>query len=157
LHRLRSASLASCVNAALAGLEWGAREKQVQIITNIPGDLPQVRVDPDSFREVLSNLISNAIKYNRPEGKVYISAHEQGDRVVLEVEDTGLGVDEKEIPFIFEQFYRGKAKEIRNMQGTGIGLAIVQKILRAHGGHVEVRSRQGGGSIFSVHIDKARG
>jgi signal transduction histidine kinase len=156
LHRLQSVSLASCVDAALAGVELAAREKQVRLITNIPADLPAVRVDPDTFREVLSNLISNAIKYNRPRGDVWIRARDQGDRVVVEVEDTGLGMDEKEIPFIFEQFYRSKAKEIRNQQGTGIGLAIVQKIVRAHGGDIEVRSRQGEGSIFSVHIDKAR-
>jgi len=156
LHRLQSVSLASCVDAALAGLELGARERQVRIITSIPGELPLVQVDPDTFREVLSNLISNAIKYNRLGGDVHVRAHEQGDRVVVEVADTGLGMDEKEIPFIFEQFYRSKAKEIRELQGTGIGLAIVQKIVRAHGGDIEVRSRPGEGSVFSVYIDKAR-
>lgn len=156
LHRLRAVSLASCVDAALAGLEWSAGEKQVKIITSIPADLPRVRVDPDTFREVLSNLISNAIKYNRPRGEVRIGAYEEGDRVVVEVEDTGFGIDEREIPFIFEQFYRSRAKEIRGEQGTGLGLAIVQRIVRAHGGRIAVRSRQGQGSVFSVHIDKSQ-
>ncbi len=74
-------------------------------------------MDPDTFREVLSNLIANAVKYNRPEGKVGITAREKDDWVVVGVEDTGPGMDEKEIPFIFEQFYRSKAKEVR-VSGT---------------------------------------
>jgi len=157
VHRLQSVPMSQCVDAALAGLELAAQEKQVKIITNIPSDLPLVQVDPDTFREVLSNLIANAIKYNRPQGEVYIRALEDGDRVVVEVEDTGLGVDDKEIPFIFDQFYRSKAKEIREQQGTGVGLAIVQKIVRAHGGKIEVRSERGKGSTFSVYLNRGPG
>ncbi len=157
VHRLKPVPLVTCIDSALAGLELSAREKNVQIVTTIPPGLPLVEVDPDTFREVLSNLISNAIKYNRPEGEVRIRACEEGDRVAVEVEDTGLGIEEKEIPFVFEQFYRGKAKEIREQQGTGIGLAIVQKIVRAHGGDIEVRSELGKGTAFRVYVSKAHG
>lgn len=156
LHRLQSVPLISCVDAALAGLELSARTKGILIVKDIPLDLPLVRVDPDSFREVLSNLISNAIKYNRPEGEVHIRALASGDRVVVDVKDTGFGIAEKEIPFLFEQFYRGKAKEVRQQEGTGIGLAIVEKIVRAHGGHIDVRSDLGNGTTFSIHVDMAR-
>jgi len=76
--------------------------------------------------------------------------------MVLVVEDTGLGMDEKEIPFIFEQFYRSKDKNVRRQQGTGLGLTIVQKIVRAHGGKIDVQSRLGEGSTFSVYINKGR-
>lgn len=155
-HRLESVGLGSCIDSALAGLELAAKTKQLKLVTDIPANLPPVRVDPSSFREVLSNLISNAIKYNRPGGEVQIRGFEQGERVVVEVEDNGFGIDNREIPFIFEQFYRSRAKEIRGEQGTGIGLAIVDKIVRAHGGHIEVRSRIGQGSVFSVYIDRAR-
>ncbi len=154
-HRLRPAALASCVDAALAGLEWSAREKGIEISTEVPDDLPLVEVDPDSFREVLSNLISNAIKYNRPNGYVRIRAFQQEDWVVVEVEDDGMGIEEKEIPFLFEQFFRSKSKEVREQQGTGLGLAIVEKIVRAHGGKMQVRSQLGKGSTFSVFVNKA--
>ncbi len=152
---LRAEPLAACVSAALAGIELSAREMQVQILTSIPRDLPLVSIDPESFREALSNLISNAIKYNKPGGSVHIRACERGEWVVVDVEDDGLGVDEKEIPFLFEQFYRSKSPEVRKRQGTGLGLPIVDKIVRAHGGKIEVRSQLGKGSTFSVFVNKA--
>jgi signal transduction histidine kinase len=156
VHRLRSNPLAPCVESALAGLEMTARETGITICVDLPSDLPDVCMDPDTFREALSNLIANAIKYNRPEGRVCISAREQSDWVVVAVEDTGLGMDEKEIPFIFEQFYRSKNKEVRRRQGTGLGLTIVQKVVRAHCGKIEVLSRPGEGSTFSVYLNKGR-
>ena len=156
LHRLESCPLSPCVASALAGLEMAAHEKGVELRVDIPSNLPEVCMDPETFREVLSNLIANAIKYNRPQGKVGISACEENDWVVVAIEDTGLGMDEKEIPFVFEQFYRSKAKEVRREQGTGLGLTIVQKIVRAHGGKIEVQSRLGGGSTFSVYLNKGR-
>lgn len=155
LHRLQPVKLSECVDAALAGVELAAKEKNVQIITNIPADLPDVRADTDTFREVLSNIICNAIKYNRVDGSVNISARQQPEWVVLEVKDSGLGIDEKEIPFIFDQFYRSKAKEVRKMEGTGLGLAIAHKIVRAHGGKIEVSSRLGEGTTFSIFINRA--
>jgi signal transduction histidine kinase len=155
LHRLQPVRLASCVDAALAGVELAAREKNVQIITKIPSDLPEVSADVDTLREVLSNVISNGIKYNRAHGSLTISAHEQAGWIVLEVTDTGPGIDEKEISFVFDQFYRSKSKEIRQMEGTGLGLAIAQKIARAHGGKIEVRSRLGEGSTFSIFLNRA--
>jgi signal transduction histidine kinase len=154
-HRLQPVAIASCVDAALAGLEWSARDKGIEITTSMPDDLPQVEADPDSFREVLSNLISNAIKYNRPQGYVRIRALRQNDWVVVEIEDNGFGVEEKEIPFLFEQFFRSKSKEVRGQQGTGLGLAIVDKIVRAHGGKIEVKSELGKGTTFSIFINTA--
>jgi signal transduction histidine kinase len=154
VHRLQLCPLGPCVGSALAGLEMAAHEKGIELSVDIPPGLPEVCMDPDTFREVLSNLIANAIKYNRPEGRVSISASERNDWVVVAIEDTGPGMDEKEIPFIFEQFYRSKAKAVRQQQGTGLGLTIVQKIVQAHGGKIEVQSRLGEGSTFSVYINR---
>jgi signal transduction histidine kinase len=155
LHRLQPVSLASCVDAAMAGLDFAARQKGVALTVDVASDLPRVQVDPDTFREVLSNLISNAIKYNRPEGYVRVRGEERDGWMVVDVEDSGYGIEEKEIPFVFEQFYRGKDKEVRKQEGTGLGLAIVQRIVRAHGGKIEVKSEYGKGSTFSVHVNKA--
>lgn len=155
VHRLQPVALASCVDAAMTGLDFAAQQKGVKLTTEIPADLPAVRVDPDTFREVLSNLISNAIKYNRPEGHVCVRAAEREGWVVVDVEDSGYGIEEKEIPFVFEQFYRSKDKEVRKQEGTGLGLAIVERIVRAHGGKIEVKSEYGKGSTFSVFVNKA--
>ena len=70
------------------------------------------------------------------------------------MEDNGIGMEEIEIPFIFEQFYRGKSPGVREHQGTGLGLAIVQKIVQAHGGKIEVSSTPGKGSTFSICLNK---
>ncbi len=155
LHRLQALPLAECVDAALTGLELAAQEKQVTVQTQLPADLPLVQTDRDTFREALSNVIANAIKYNQTGGSVRISAHSEGEWVVLEVEDTGPGIDEKEIPFIFDQFYRSKAEAIRQQQGTGLGLAIAQKIVRAHGGKITARSEIGRGTTFSIYLNRA--
>ncbi len=74
--------------------------------------------------------------------------------MVVEIEDNGFGVEEKEIPFLFEQFFRSKSKAVREQQGTGLGLAIVDKIVRAHGGKLEVKSQLGAGTTFSVFINR---
>jgi signal transduction histidine kinase len=156
IHRLRPSELRPCIEAALSALEMAASEKRIELDVRVPPKFPEVLLDPETFCEALSNLISNAIKYNRPEGKVTIRADQKNGWVVLEITDTGLGLDEKEIPFIFEQFYRSKSKEVRREQGTGLGLTIAQKIIRAHGGKIEVRSQPGEGTTFTVYIDKAR-
>ncbi len=155
LNRLREVEPRECVDAALAGLEMAARGKNVKIITNIPEPPILLRIDPDSFREALSNLISNSIKYTPEGGEVGIGVRRQDDWVVLDVEDNGFGIDEKEIPFIFDQFFRSKAKEVREQEGTGVGLAIVQRIIQAHGGKIEVRSRLGKGTTFSIFLPKS--
>jgi signal transduction histidine kinase len=155
LHRLQSVPLASCIDAAMAGLDFAAQQKGLSITKEIPPGLPNVHVDPGTFREVLSNLISNAIKYNRPEGYIRIRAAEREGWVVVDVEDSGFGIAEKEIPFVFEQFFRSKDKEVRKQEGTGLGLAIVERIVRAHGGKVEVKSELGKGTTFSVYVNRA--
>jgi signal transduction histidine kinase len=155
VHRLQVLPVSSCVDAGLAGLEMAAADKNIRIDVNLPPDLPEIEADADTLREVLANLISNAIKYNKPGGEVHVRAHTESQWVVIEVEDSGLGLEEKEIPFIFEQFYRSKDPAVREQQGTGLGLTIVQKIVRAHGGKIEVRSRLGKGSTFLVYLNKA--
>lgn len=152
LSRLQKVSLAGCVKDVLDTFEVAARTKNITCETDIPANFPDVMVDPLTFGELVSNLVSNAIKYNREGGSVRIRAHEEEGWAVLEVEDTGPGMEEVEIPFVFEQFYRGKSPEIRQETGTGLGLTIVERIARAHGGKVEVRSVPGQGSVFSVYV-----
>ncbi|ROQ93480.1 ATP-binding response regulator [Desulfosoma caldarium] len=157
VKRLQPTNLAPCVDAALKGLEWAAQEKKITFQVDLPADLPPVLADTDSLREALSNLVANAINYNRPGGSVTIRAHSQGSCVLVEVEDTGVGIDAKEIPFIFNQFYRGKDREIRAQQGTGLGLTIAQKVVRAHGGTLTVDSEKGRGSVFAFPLNVVRG
>ena len=145
LTRLQPVAVAKCVQDALACLEVSAAEKKIGIELDIPADCPEIHVDPMTFRELLSNLISNAIKYNREEGSICIRARKTGGWIVLDVEDTGFGFEEVEIPFLFEQFYRGKGAEVRRQPGTGLGLTDrpkdTERPRREDRGQVRARQR----------------
>ncbi len=112
--------------------------------------------ETDSFRiqQVIINLVSNAISYTPPNGKVTVSASEDGDKVYLRVSDTGIGIEEKEFPRIFERFYRVDKDRSRESGGTGLGLAIVKHILEAHHGEITIESKLNEGSTFTVIIPK---
>jgi two-component system sensor histidine kinase/response regulator len=114
-----------------------------------------IQGDEETLKEVFSNIISNAIKYNRPSGSVTVRIEEEGESVIVKVQDTGIGIAEEHLPFIFNQFYRVNRKEGQKTKGTGLGLSIAAKIVEAHGGSIQVKSEQGKGSTFSVILPKA--
>jgi len=101
---------------------------------------------------LLRNLIDNAVKYNRRGGKVWVRAKKEGNKQILEVEDTGIGIPPEHVPFIFERFYRVNKGRSREMGGTGLGLSIVKHIVFLHGGEIVVHSKPGEGSRFSIVI-----
>jgi signal transduction histidine kinase len=127
-----------------------ADEKNVQISFSSSGSLPKVEGDAESLFEAFSNLIDNAIKYNRPNGKVSVDTKNKAHRLVVTVSDTGFGIDEDSLPFIFDDFYRAKNKYTREITGTGLGLPITKKIIEAHSGEIQVDSKLGEGTVFTV-------
>jgi signal transduction histidine kinase len=110
--------------------------------------------DEESLKQVFSNLITNAIRYNKPKGKVKISIKENRNFIATEVQDTGIGISKNHLPFIFDQFYRVKRTEDQKIKGTGLGLSIAKKIVEAHGGSIQVSSEAGQGSTFTVFLCK---
>jgi two-component system, sensor histidine kinase and response regulator len=130
-------------------------EPQVQITNAIPADLPPVCGDPMSLTMLMENLVSNAIKYNRSGGSVAVTASQIGEFVSLEVSDTGIGIPQAALTHLFEEFYRVKSEATANIPGTGLGLVICRKIVQELGGRIDVRSRQGEGTTFTVHLPLA--
>jgi signal transduction histidine kinase len=110
------------------------------------------RVDPDRFSQVISNLVSNAVKYTDEGGHIGVRVYEDSGRAVLWVADDGIGIPEEDLPFIFEHMYRTEESRARDRDGTGIGLSVVRAVVEAHGGEISVRSRQGAGSEFTVSV-----
>jgi two-component system phosphate regulon sensor histidine kinase PhoR len=108
--------------------------------------------DRQLLRTALNNLVDNAIKYNHPGGKVIIRVLQDDDHVILQVQDTGIGVPREELPRVFERFYRVDKARSRETGGTGLGLSIVKHIADLHGGGVDVTSVEGEGSIFSIRV-----
>lgn len=125
-----------------------AEQKHQQLVAEVPSDLPEVMVDPDRLRQILNNLISNAIKYTPDGGTITVRARLQDGCVVFEVQDTGFGLSEEDRRHLFEKFYRSQRPEIQAQKGSGLGLALIKGVIEAHEGHVEVESELGKGSLF---------
>jgi signal transduction histidine kinase len=128
-----------------------ADETRVAIELVVPSDLPSVEGDRDKLKQVVLNLISNAIKYNRPDGKVTVSAARDEKAWQVSVADTGHGIPEEAINNLFQKFYRVKGMETK-VAGTGLGLSICKQIIVGHGGRIEVKSKLGEGTAFTFFI-----
>jgi signal transduction histidine kinase len=126
-----------------------AEERGLHIETSATGPLP-VAVDRNRMRQVLANLVDNAVKYTGPGGRIAIGARRDGNSAVLTVSDTGEGIPADELPRIWERLYRGDKS--RSARGLGLGLSLVKAIVEAHGGSVEVQSTPGAGTRFALRL-----
>ena len=133
-------------------LKIHAKEKQVDLSINENGEPIYVWGNNDRVEQLLINLIENAIKYNQPGGTVRVSVYGTEKNAYLLVSDTGIGIAEEHIPRLFERFYRVDKGRSRSMGGTGLGLAIVKHIVVSMGGTIEVHSKLGEGTEFSVTL-----
>ncbi len=111
-----------------------------------------MRADPDRVYQVMVNLISNALRFNRARGRVTVSAVSRNGTVQVTVRDTGLGIAPEELPHIWERFHRADTSRARADGGTGLGLAIVRSIVQKHGGTISAESELGQGSAFSFTL-----
>ncbi len=126
--------------------------KDIAIETVVAPDLPCVSGDSVSIGMVVINLVNNAIKYNRPGGKVWVEASSGPESVLLKVKDTGIGIPESSLSRIFEEFYRVRTQETQDVPGTGLGLVIAKRVITELGGSIEVQSKEGEGTTFLVHL-----
>ena len=129
-----------------------AKEKGVELQLDLDSNLPPVKGDKEQLAHLFGNLIDNAIRYNRENGTVEIKADRNQEDVCVRVSDTGIGVAEQDLPKIFDEFYRCQRDETRMIPGTGLGLSIVERIAETHGGRVEVQSKVGKGTTFTVRL-----
>lgn len=131
-----------------------AQETNIQIRIDVPNDMPLLEADRDKIKQVILNLISNAIKYNRPNGSVIITGNFNESEIFVTVQDTGIGIPEESIPHLFEKFYRVREHESK-ASGTGLGLSISKQIIQGHNGRIEVKSKMGVGTSFTVFLPRA--
>ncbi len=152
LH-LAPMSLPPLVEDTVTQCRAQAVTKEVLVESQVPADLPLVVGEEDKLREVLINLLENALKFTPPGGKIAVSAAPNGRFVEVCVRDTGIGIAPQHLPHVFERFY--KVDRSRRDGGTGLGLAIVKHIVQAHGGDVRVESQEGAGSAFFFTVPRA--
>jgi two-component system sensor histidine kinase/response regulator len=148
-------SLTAVLSEVIEALKPQTKAKNVTLKLNLADNLPQLTGDPECLKEAFSNLLNNAIIYNHDGGAVTVTVKEQGGDLVVEVSDTGIGISQENLPFIFDEFFRVKSKETQHITGTGLGLPIARKIIEAHNGNMKVDSEPGKGTIFSIFLPKA--
>ncbi|HUQ81600.1 MAG TPA: ATP-binding protein [Gemmatimonadaceae bacterium] len=146
-----SVDVAAVVTDVYTALQPAADAKHLSLVSEIAPDATRVRVDPTAFRQIVTNLVENAVRYTR-EGGVTLRTRAADRGVWVEVSDTGIGIATEHLPRIFERFYRVDAGRSREEGGTGLGLAIVRHLVDAHGGRVEATSQVGRGTTVSVLI-----
>ena len=128
--------------------------KSLDFELRIPHDLGSVQLDKDLMRVCLNNLISNAIKYNRPGGRIELSAEESDTDVSIHVRDTGIGISPEDQHRIFSKFFRSDDDEVRKRTGHGLGLSLVNEIVKLHHGKIQLNSTPGEGSEFVISFKK---
>jgi two-component system phosphate regulon sensor histidine kinase PhoR len=156
-------ALAPVIEEIARGLELRAAERGIRIVASLPPDLPEVQGDRDELMQVFQNLLDNAIKYARPHSEVTVTGRFVGTagngaaapQVRVAVADQGEGIAAEHIPRLTERFYRVDSARSRQLGGTGLGLAIVKHLVNRHRGRLEIDSRLGQGSTFTVCLRPA--
>ena len=148
---IRPVDLSNLVNAVFSDLSAKATARSVTLKNEVC-EQTQINADPIRLEQMLTNLIENAIKFNRDNGSVIVSHRRSGERDLISVNDTGEGILPEHIDRIFERFYRADRARTSEVGGTGLGLAIVKHLAKLHGGEVSGRSELGVGSTFTIEL-----
>ena len=149
--RMERASLGEIVDEAVVAVAGMFKDKQLALVTHVPGDLPSLFVDRTRIRQVLINLLNNAARFT-DEGGVRVAAKRNGREVVVEVTDTGIGIPPDDIPEVFREFYQVRSVGGHLRGGSGLGLAITKRFVELHGGSIWAESHTGVGTTFAFSL-----
>lgn len=150
-HRIQ-VDLRQIIPNILATYEQTAAQERITLEARLPEEACQVRGDPACLSVLFDNLIVNAINYNRPDGRVTVTAEPRGEEVEVAVADTGVGIPAQYLEFLFDEFFRIRGQDAKKTPGTGLGLFISKKIVTELGGSIAVESQPGAGSTFRVRL-----
>jgi two-component system, OmpR family, manganese sensing sensor histidine kinase len=144
--------LVSWLTALVKEYTDSAKAKNLEFISEFPQQLVMLRINPDLMRQALTNILTNAYRYTPSGGRVCLRVFLMSRWVVIEVQDSGIGIPPADLPHIFERFYRVDSVRSRHTGGFGLGLAIAQQIVHVHGGQILAISRLGEGSTFQIKL-----
>ena len=139
---------------AMQNVSQARGDKGLEFDQDIPREMSSVFIDKDMFRIAINNLLTNAIKYNKPGGKVSLVATEDDDSIEIRISDEGYGISPEDQKHIFEKFYRSDSEHIRQQVGHGLGLSLARQIIRMHHGELNVTSELDKGSEFIIKLEK---
>jgi two-component system sensor histidine kinase BaeS len=153
---ISSSSLTDVLHQEIAKFLLQMEEKKITVIQDIPASIPPVMMDATRIGEVISNLLMNSLRYTPEGGKVEIGAQKKNSKVEVWVKDTGPGIPQEAIPYIFDRFYRVDKSRSRATGGRGLGLAIARQFVKAHGGEIHAESEIDKGTSISFSLPIAR-
>jgi signal transduction histidine kinase len=145
-------NVANLIKEGVTAIQTKAAARGLTISPDLPATLPIANIDSHRIKQVLLNLLENAVAHTDPGGRITVTAKQQGNQIHISVADTGEGIPAKELPLIFERFYRVDKSRTRATGGSGLGLTIAKRLVEAHGGTIEVKSEPGQGSTFTFTI-----
>jgi len=154
----RAVTPAEFVNAALETARPAAIGKQIQLVAEVDYDAGPVMADLARMQQVMTNLVSNAIKFTEPGGRVAVSVRRDADEVAIDIADSGIGIDPEFLPYVFDRFRQADSSSARRHGGLGLGLAIARQLVELQGGAITVASGGvGRGATFTVHLPILQG
>jgi two-component system sensor histidine kinase BaeS len=151
---LEKSSPAGLLERAVAAYRAQAQEQGISLQVKAAADLPTIEVDPERMLQVLSNLITNALRFTPSGGWIELSASTEGGAVILNVRDNGSGIAPQDLPYVFTRFYRGDKSRQQNGE-AGLGLSIARSLVEAQAGSISVESELGQGTTFTIHFPSA--
>jgi PAS domain S-box-containing protein len=153
VHReIKDLNVAEVITSILELFQMELKKKDLNLVFNLPEQDYIIKADSDEITRLFTNLISNAIKYNREKGIVEINLQQAGKYVLTTITDSGIGMKPEEKQRLFHEFFRAKNEHTKNISGTGLGLSIVKRIVESYAGRIEVESEFGKGTTFKIYL-----
>jgi len=149
-YRFVPTDLSRIVREVVEAYRFPIEQQGFTLEVEVAEDLPEVEIDPEAIEQALLNLVNNAIKYSSDQKYIRLEVRRDGERILIAVRDKGIGVAKADQKRIFEKFYRAENTLVHTTKGSGLGLALVQHMMEAHGGSVELLSAPGVGSTFTL-------
>lgn len=142
----------SLIHSVIVIIQNVADQKGIGIVTEVPGDLPTIYVDPTRIRQVLYNVLSNAVKFTPEGGTITLRTERCGEEIRFAVSDTGIGISERDQHYVFDEFYQAENTGYRKQDGFGLGLPLAKKLVELHGGRIELQSGLGQGTTITITL-----
>jgi len=151
-YQLKATNLSSIVKSTINDMNYWLELNKFRVVAEIQEEVVAL-IDPEAIKQALSNLINNAIKYSPVSKNLTVRLNKKDNKIMLEVEDTGIGIPEDQTELIFEKFYRVKSKDTESISGTGLGLTVTKDIIEAHDGKLYVSSELNKGTKFTIVLN----
>ncbi|MDR7236956.1 ATP-binding protein [Neobacillus drentensis] len=151
---MEDVNITSFINRIIHKFQGLAKDNEIQLYAEIENETTTISFDPDRIEQVLTNLIDNAIRHTPKGGSVKLNVTSDDKGIMIRVKDSGTGIPDEDLPFVFERFYKADKARTRGRAGTGLGLAIAKNIIDAHRGHISVQSKLDHGTTFSFLLPR---